>query len=98
PPGPKGYPVVGNLFDLPTHKAWLAFDRMFKTYGDMIYLNVLGQSFLILGNPKVIGDLFELRSKNYSDRIRSLMLFEFMGWDYNLALLPYGSGWRDRRR
>ncbi|EKM74261.1 hypothetical protein AGABI1DRAFT_133449 [Agaricus bisporus var. burnettii JB137-S8] len=98
PPGPKGYPIVGNLFDLPTHKAWLTFDCMFKTYGDMVYLNILGQSFLILGNPKVIGDLFELRSKIYSDRICSLMLFEFMGWDYNFALLPYSSGWRDRRR
>jgi hypothetical protein len=33
-PGPKGYPVIGNLFDLPTNKAWLTFDRMFQTYGE----------------------------------------------------------------
>ncbi|EKM77719.1 hypothetical protein AGABI1DRAFT_114997 [Agaricus bisporus var. burnettii JB137-S8] len=71
---------------------------MFKTYGDMVYLNVLGQDFLILGNPKVGNDLFEKRSKNYSDRIRSPMLLDIMEWGFNFAVLPYGSGWRDRRR
>lgn len=33
PPGPKGYPIIGNLLDLPTEKSWLAYNDMFKTYG-----------------------------------------------------------------
>lgn len=34
PPGPKGYPLIGNLFDLPVNKAWLVYDEWSKTYGE----------------------------------------------------------------
>ena len=31
PPGPKGYPLLGNLFDMPVNRAWLVYND--KTYG-----------------------------------------------------------------
>lgn len=34
PPGPKGYPLIGNLFDLPVDKAWLVYDEWSKIYGE----------------------------------------------------------------
>ena len=36
PPGPKGYPIIGNLFDFPTSKGplWEGFARMAKEYGE----------------------------------------------------------------
>ena len=33
PPGPKGYLLLGNLFDMPVDKAWLVYDAWRKTYG-----------------------------------------------------------------
>ena len=42
----------------------------------MIYLNVLGQHFVILNSLKVTTDLFEKRSSNYSDRPQTTMLME----------------------
>ena len=33
PPGPKGYPIIGNLFDMPVHKPWLVYDEWRRTYG-----------------------------------------------------------------
>ena len=33
PPGPKGYPLIGNLFDMPVNKAWIVYDEWRKTYG-----------------------------------------------------------------
>ena len=42
----------------------------------MIYLNVLGQPFVILTSLDVITDLFEKRSSNYSDRKQTTMLIE----------------------
>jgi cytochrome P450 len=42
----------------------------------MIYLNVLGQHFIILSSLEVISDLFEKRSTIYSDRKQTTMLTE----------------------
>ena len=44
--------------------------------GDMMYFNVLGQPFLVLGSLQRTTDLFEKRSSNYSDRMRLPMLVE----------------------
>jgi hypothetical protein len=35
PPGPEGYPVIGNVFDMPTDKPWVVFDEWRKTYGKL---------------------------------------------------------------
>ena len=42
----------------------------------MIHLNVFGQHFVILNSLKVIADLFEKRSSNYSDRKQLIMFCE----------------------
>ena len=93
PPSPKGYPLIGNLFDMPIYKPWVIYDEWCKTYGktliindlspqitrhldisgDMMYLKVLGQHFVILSSLEVITDLFEKRSSNYSDRKQMTM-------------------------
>lgn len=33
PPGPTGWPVVGNLFQIPSEKNWEAFAALGKIYG-----------------------------------------------------------------
>ena len=41
--------------------------------GDVVYLNALGQSMVILGSYSVARELLEKRSANYSDRPQSVM-------------------------
>lgn len=33
PPSPKGYPLIGSLFDVPKEKPWVAYTEWAKTYG-----------------------------------------------------------------
>ena len=33
PPGPKGIPILGNLFDMPTGKRWETFARWGEKWG-----------------------------------------------------------------
>ncbi|KAJ3559448.1 hypothetical protein NP233_g11260 [Leucocoprinus birnbaumii] len=68
PPGPKGLPLIGNFFDLPTYKLWLVYDSWIKKYGDMVYLRVFGLGFLILGSMERINDIFEKRGNIYLAR------------------------------
>ena len=60
---------------------WAFHNRLTSTItwsilGDMVYFNVLGQHFLVLGSLQRTTDLFENRSLNYSDRMRLPMLVE----------------------
>jgi hypothetical protein len=34
PPGPKGWPVIGNLLDLPKVKEWETYHSWSQTYGE----------------------------------------------------------------
>jgi hypothetical protein len=37
PPGPKGYPIINNLLQIPTYHPWLAYADMAKQYGTSDY-------------------------------------------------------------
>ena len=41
PPGPKGYPLIGNIFDMPVDKPWVVYDEWRKTYGKAFIINGL---------------------------------------------------------
>lgn len=39
PPGPKGYPIIGNLLELPLHKPWLVYQELSRRYGTMVFFH-----------------------------------------------------------
>ncbi|KAF9548281.1 cytochrome P450 [Agrocybe pediades] len=98
PPGPKGLPFIGSLFNMPVDRQWITYAEWSKPYGDMVYFEVLGQPFLVLCSLKRVNDLLEKRSSNYSDRVRTPMLMDLMDWGFAFTMLPYGSWWRRHRR
>ncbi|KAJ2986016.1 hypothetical protein NUW54_g9936 [Trametes sanguinea] len=50
PPGPKGLPLLGNLFDLPKAYPEKTYAKLAKEYGDIVYLKVFGTSTVIREN------------------------------------------------
>lgn len=97
PPGPKGYPVVGNVSDIPEVLPWEGYDGLCKQYGDIVYLEAIGQGLLILGSSRRAVDLLETRATNYSDR-PDVALIELTGQGWNFGMMPYGPQWRQHRR
>lgn len=68
PPGPKGLPILGNLFDIPRERSWLTYADWASTLGDVLYMEIFGNPLIILNSAKAATELFEKRSGNYADR------------------------------
>ncbi|KAJ3547606.1 hypothetical protein NM688_g5385 [Phlebia brevispora] len=98
PPGPKGLPIIGNLLDMPRRKEHLTFAKWRKTYGDIVYLNVLGSDMVILNSPKLAAEMMDKKGTVYSNRPHIEFGGEMVGYNKVLVLIPYGDRHRENRR
>ncbi|KAF9522740.1 cytochrome P450 [Crepidotus variabilis] len=85
------------MTDIPVNNQWFLFNEWSKVYGDLTYFRILHQHFIVVNKLEVAIELFEKRSNNYSSRPHAAMV-DLMGWDFNSALKPYGTVWRNHRR
>ena len=76
PPGPRAYPLIGNIFDLPESYPWLKYAEWGKKYGDIVHIEALDRHLIILNSREVCADLLEKRSSVCSDKPHSIMLCE----------------------
>ncbi|KAF8181347.1 cytochrome P450 [Mycena galopus ATCC 62051] len=96
PPGPPGLPIIGNLHQLSV-RPWLTFTEWRNLYGPLLYFNVAGQNFVVLGSHRVAADLLDRRAQIYSDRPRNFVTGLLTG---NLAFvfMQHNDLWRRMRR
>ncbi|KAG2138828.1 cytochrome P450 [Suillus cothurnatus] len=98
PPGPPGWPLIGNVLDIPHTKPWLTFAKWGKKYGDISHIEVPGQHFIVLNSVKIALDLLDKKSSVYSDRPVLQMGGELVGWKHSLGFLSYGDRFRCYRK
>lgn len=96
PPGPSGQFILGNIRDLRRRKVWEILDLWSQQYGDLVYINALGTSILLVNSHDLARELFEKRGAIYSDRYQSTM-FKLVGFDWTVKVLQYGDLWRRHR-
>ncbi|OAX38699.1 cytochrome P450 [Rhizopogon vinicolor AM-OR11-026] len=97
PPGPRPLPFLGNALQLDTKRPWLTYTAWGKTYGNLIYSNVLGIDMIIINSETVARELLGKRSAIYSDR-PVIRTNELIGVDFNTGLLPYGETLQQHRK
>ena len=57
-PGPKGWPFIGNLFDVSDPEGPLrAFNRLQETYGSLVRASVMGNRFVIVSDAKIMKEV-----------------------------------------
>jgi cytochrome P450 len=100
PPGPSGYPVIGNMFDMPSAHQWLTYAKWGKEHdSDIVHARILGQSIVVLNSSDAVTHLLDKRSSIYSDRPALTMLQDVLGFgSWNIPLMRYGLNWRLHRK
>ncbi|KAJ6471525.1 cytochrome P450 [Mycena sanguinolenta] len=68
PPGPNGIPLLGNVLQVPTEHLATYFRVLCKKYGDIVSLNLLGSTVIVIGDRALAKELMEKRSAKYSGR------------------------------
>ncbi|EPS98973.1 hypothetical protein FOMPIDRAFT_1050972 [Fomitopsis schrenkii] len=98
PPGPPGYPIIGNILDMPPGHGWRTFAQWSEKWGDIISVHLLGKPIVILNSSHLANDILGKKSAIYSDRPLVPVAGELMGWRRILVLHRYGPRWREIRR
>ncbi|KAJ6555588.1 cytochrome P450 [Mycena vulgaris] len=97
-PGPRGLPIIGNLFDWPSD---YQADRMAdwqKLYGPVTKLSVLGKTVLFLTSPRAISELFAKRASTFSDRPHLVFSEELCGMHVLHPMTQFGDDFKEQRK
>ncbi|KAJ7482980.1 cytochrome P450 [Mycena galericulata] len=97
PPGPKGWPLIGNVLDMPKSHAWKTFARWGDIYGGIMSITLLGQPFVIVNDPAIATELLDKRGTLYADR-PTLEMANMCGWGRVLSSARYGPQFREYRK
>ncbi|OAQ67966.1 cytochrome p450 oxidoreductase [Pochonia chlamydosporia 170] len=99
PPGPKGLPIIGNIFSLPPngvpeYEHWLKFKDL---YGPISSITVLGRTLVILHDRKAVDELLEKMSTKTSSRPENTFS-NMSGFNRFVVNMQYGAQWRQHRK
>ncbi|RDX42203.1 cytochrome P450 [Lentinus brumalis] len=97
PPGPPPLPILGNLLDIPRKLCVADYQPLADKYGDVVYLDAVTQSIVVLGTYAGASELLDKRSSRYSDR-PSLVMASLIGGDWLIPYSGYTDLWRQRRK
>ncbi|OVA03274.1 Cytochrome P450 [Macleaya cordata] len=97
PPGPRGWPVVGNIFDLGSRPhATLA--GLKRKYGPLIWLQLGSVDTLVISSSKAAMEMFKNHDQSFSNRHLSETLKSDDTFSATITLSNYGPYWRMLRR
>ncbi|XP_021732090.1 cytochrome P450 71A1-like [Chenopodium quinoa] len=69
PPGPKGFPIIGNFHQFgPPKTNFAEFYTLGKTYGPILKLRLMKQSMIVIQSAKLAKEAMQTNDKNTCDR------------------------------
>lgn len=97
PPGPPGWPLFGNMFDLGDmpHRTLAGLK---EKYGPVVWLKLGSVNSMVVLSAKAASELFKNHDLSFVDRSITDTMKSHEYHKASLALAPYGPYWRVLRR
>jgi hypothetical protein len=87
-PGPRLFPFIGRIHDMPIQKMWIKFKEFADIHGPIYYMEMLGTSFVIVSDEKIAEELLVKKAKYNSDRPAVPSLFDSKSTHGSMEYLP----------
>ena len=68
PPGPRGYPLVGNVGQINFEDLINEFRRLRKLYGDVFMFRLFNKPIVVINGPEAMKDLLVKEADALSER------------------------------
>ncbi|KAF2301932.1 hypothetical protein GH714_030514 [Hevea brasiliensis] len=97
PPGPKGYPIIGNMgiMDQLTHRG---LARLAKQYGGLFHLQMGRLHVLAVSTPDMAQEVLQVQDSVFSNRPANVAITYLTYNQADMAFANYGPFWRQMRK
>ena len=68
PPGPQGWPILGNVFQIDPKRPDITLAGWAKQYGGVFSYKFLGQTIVVASNPELFSEALLSKSNEFSGR------------------------------
>ncbi|XP_073530055.1 cytochrome P450 2K1-like isoform X2 [Phyllobates terribilis] len=96
PPGPKPWPIIGNILNLDVHKPYLSFQELAKMYGPVYSIKIGVQKMVVLCGYDVVKEALITQAEVFSDR-PYIPVFYYITRGYGV-IYSNGQNWKTMRQ
>ncbi|KAM5569766.1 geraniol 8-hydroxylase-like [Rosa sericea] len=96
PPGPKPFPLIGNLFELGD-KPHVSLTKLSQRYGPLISLQLGQLTTVVVSSPTLAKEILQIHDQVFCNRTLPDAINACKHADYSLAWLPVSARWRNLR-
>lgn len=97
PPGPPGWPIIGNLLQLGDRPHESLY-RLAQKYGDLMSLKLGNKLTLVVSSPSMAKEVLKTNDQTFSSRSVTIAVKTFAYQGKTLVFVRYGPQWRFLRK
>ena len=97
PPGPKPFPIIGNLFEL-SYLPHRDLAKLSKTYGPLMTLKLGSITTIVISSPNLAKEALQKNDQAFSSRTIPDMARVFDRHEFSVGWLPTNSKWKNLRK
>jgi len=97
PPGPRGYPIIGNMgmMDQLTHRG---LARLSRQYGGLCHLQMRGLHVVVVSTPEIAREVLQVQDIVFANRPANVAIVYLTYDRADLGCANYGSFWCQMRK